>query len=185
MFKAFCFLPLILAAGRLHGADAFRSVAEVPISEDYVLHTWETEDGLPNNNVAGIAESADGYLWLNTWSGVARFDGLRFTTFFKDLIPGLEKSGLQTILGESGGDLWLGLEEGALGRMRNGRVEIFRGVLGHEDSWGNYGFFAKALGTRAHPDLAQPLDHRRCRQREHRRSGWRQQWTFHCGRLRS
>src|SRR2546425_9680614 len=54
-----------------------------PLSSEYVLRTWETGDGLPQNTVTGIAQTPDGYLWLATQGGLARFDGLRFTVFLK------------------------------------------------------------------------------------------------------
>src|ERR1051326_1367638 len=48
-----------------------------PLSSEYVLRTWQTDDGLPQNTVTGIAQTPDGYLWLATQGGLARFDGLR------------------------------------------------------------------------------------------------------------
>jgi hypothetical protein len=65
------------------------SVDAIPVSEDYVLRTWEVDDGLPNNNVSAITQTPDGYLWIATGGGLARFDGMRFTTFLKDSTPGL------------------------------------------------------------------------------------------------
>ena len=40
---------------------------------------WQTEEGLPNNNVLSIAQTQDGYLWVGTREGLARFDGIKFT----------------------------------------------------------------------------------------------------------
>lgn len=39
------------------------------------------EDGLPHNNVEAIAQTPDGYLWLGTQNGLARFDGRRSWCF--------------------------------------------------------------------------------------------------------
>jgi ligand-binding sensor domain-containing protein/AraC-like DNA-binding protein len=36
---------------------------------------------LPDNSVRALAITADGYLWLGTPAGLARFDGVRFTVF--------------------------------------------------------------------------------------------------------
>ena len=47
----------------------------------YTSRTWQTEDGLPHNVVQAIAQTPDGYLWVGTPSGLARFDGVHFTTF--------------------------------------------------------------------------------------------------------
>jgi signal transduction histidine kinase/ligand-binding sensor domain-containing protein len=40
---------------------------------------WQMDDGLPNSSVTGVAQDASGYLWVSTHSGLARFDGERFT----------------------------------------------------------------------------------------------------------
>ena len=39
---------------------------------------WSTENGLPQNSVHAIFQSRDGYLWIATEGGVARFNGLEF-----------------------------------------------------------------------------------------------------------
>ena len=44
----------------------------------YFARTWLAEDGLPDNRVVGLAQTADGYLWVATQGGVVRFDGVRF-----------------------------------------------------------------------------------------------------------
>ena len=47
----------------------------------YVLETWQTADGLPENSAVAIARTPDGYLWIGAEEGLARFDGVRFTVF--------------------------------------------------------------------------------------------------------
>jgi len=46
--------------------------------DQYVHRTWLAVDGLPQNSVTSIVQSANGYLWLGTWGGLARFDGISF-----------------------------------------------------------------------------------------------------------
>src|SRR5207249_3708270 len=38
---------------------------------------WLTENGLPQNTVHSITQARDGYVWLATEEGLARFDGIR------------------------------------------------------------------------------------------------------------
>ena len=47
----------------------------------YALRLYQTEDGLPGNNITSIVQTGDGYLWLGTRNGLVRFDGVRFTVF--------------------------------------------------------------------------------------------------------
>ncbi len=49
-----------------------------PITQ-YVQEVWQTKEGLPQNSVQAILQTRDGYVWLGTQDGVARFDGVRFT----------------------------------------------------------------------------------------------------------
>ncbi len=43
----------------------------------YIFERWGADEGLPQNSVNAIAESPDGFLWLATFEGLARFDGQR------------------------------------------------------------------------------------------------------------
>jgi signal transduction histidine kinase/ligand-binding sensor domain-containing protein len=94
-----------------------------PLSSEYVLRTWETDDGLPQNTVTGIAQTPDGYLWLATQGGLARFDGLRFTAFLKGSTPGLGSSYARSLAVDRIGALWIGIERGGVVRMRDGHFE--------------------------------------------------------------
>ena len=50
---------------------------------------WTTAEGVPENTVTALAQSTDGYLWITTPSGVARFDGIRFETYQSPDIPAM------------------------------------------------------------------------------------------------
>ena len=47
----------------------------------YTHQAWRTDEGLPQNSIQAIAQTADGYLWLGTQEGLVRLDGVRFTVF--------------------------------------------------------------------------------------------------------
>src|SRR5476651_1895874 len=63
---------LVLASTRLFALDASKAITQ------YTMVVWNTERGLTQNNVLEVAQTTDGYLWLATQEGVARFDGVRF-----------------------------------------------------------------------------------------------------------
>ena len=52
--------------------------AHAASNSPWSVRAWQTEEGLPENNVTGVAQTPEGYLWLATHGGLARFDGVRF-----------------------------------------------------------------------------------------------------------
>lgn len=77
-------------------------------------------DGLPQNSVQAIAQTADGYLWLGTKGGLVRFDGVRFTTY--GLASGLKALDVVDLLADGQGGLWIGTFGGGMSRLRSGRI---------------------------------------------------------------
>ena len=45
------------------------------VASHYVHEAWTIEDGLPLNGITRLIQSRDGYLWMSTFDGLARFDG--------------------------------------------------------------------------------------------------------------
>ena len=63
-----------------------------PASAQYSFDVWTAHNGLPQNIISGIGQTADGYLWLATCDGLVRFDGVRFTVFDKSNSPGIDSN---------------------------------------------------------------------------------------------
>jgi ligand-binding sensor domain-containing protein len=96
--------------------------AETTTSE-WFARPWQSDDGLPNNTVAGLAQTADGYLWLGTPSGLARFDGIRFEDFSPtNFVAPPNRGTLAMLLGREGA-LWLALDRGAVVRLDAARTQ--------------------------------------------------------------
>jgi signal transduction histidine kinase/ligand-binding sensor domain-containing protein len=73
-------------------AQGSPTVESTPLLRNEVLSTWTTEQGLPQNFVTSIAQTPDGFLWIGTLNGLARFDGLHFETFEKNAPPELQEN---------------------------------------------------------------------------------------------
>src|SRR6185436_18486409 len=89
------------------GPSAVRA-ASIP----YAVRSWTIEDGLPTSTVQDIAQTPDGYLWLSTTGGLARFDGVRFEVF--GLAHGLPTNRFQGLTIDRAGALWISSEDGVL-----------------------------------------------------------------------
>src|SRR5688572_32699010 len=93
--------------------------AQMSISQ-YVRRSWQTEDGLPQNSINGMAQSDDGYLWFGTRDGLCRFDGARFTVFSSTTVPAFRNNTVTSVRKGRNGVIWIGTENGLL-RMSNGK----------------------------------------------------------------
>ncbi len=89
------------------------------------MHVWQTDDGMPQNGVSAIVQTRDGYLWIGTYGGLARFDGVRFAVFNNNNTPAMLSSRVTSLFEDSAGTLWIGYEAGELVRYKAG---IFRNV---------------------------------------------------------
>ena len=87
----------------------------------YQQLNWEERDGLPQNTILAVAPTRDGYLWVGTYEGAARFDGVHFTLFTPSNTPGLGNSMVAALLEGRDGDLWLGTYGGGVSKMSGGR----------------------------------------------------------------
>ena len=100
--------------------------AETAAARRYVIDVWQGEKGLPQNTVTGIAQTPDGYLWLSTLDGVARFDGVRFKMFKAGDTPALGSGRIRFLFTGRHGELWLSTQEGGVIRLLDGRFTPLR-----------------------------------------------------------
>jgi ligand-binding sensor domain-containing protein/signal transduction histidine kinase len=116
-------LLLVLLAGLGSSAEAQRKSIK-----QYVHDIWTTANGLPQNGADDILQSRDGYLWLATQEGVARFDGVEFRVFDRTNIPELANSWVLMLLEDSLGGIWMRPQGGAPGVVRyaKGKAKGYR-----------------------------------------------------------
>jgi len=122
---------LVLLLGVSQAAQA----QAAPAGSRYLHKTWTTEDGLPQSSVTAIAQTRDGYLWLGTFGGLVRFDGVKFTVFDTGNSPGLRSNRVIILFEDRAGALWIGTEHGGLTRYAQGRFMTFTTNDGLPDDW--------------------------------------------------
>lgn len=94
-----------------------------PLNE-YGISRWKEEEGLPDYTINAVTQSSDGYLWLGTFSGLVRFDGVSFRLFTNTNTPGLGHNYIWKLLNDRRGNLWVATT-GGLTRIRNGEFRTF------------------------------------------------------------
>jgi signal transduction histidine kinase/ligand-binding sensor domain-containing protein len=99
------------------------AVADETRLPNYFPRSWKTENGLPDNAVTAVVQTRDGYLWVGTYGGLVRFDGVHFTVFNSASTPGLQSDRVTSLFEDAQGVLWIGHERGDLTRYRDGKFE--------------------------------------------------------------
>lgn len=71
---------------------------------------WQSDEGLPENHVTGVAQTFDGYIWVSTHAGLARFDGVQFRNIVLPTDRGVRQRLVRATLLDRQNRLWLALE---------------------------------------------------------------------------
>ncbi|MBP7865305.1 MAG: hypothetical protein KA419_05085 [Acidobacteria bacterium] len=87
----------------------------------YLHAVWSTRRGLPQNTAHAILQTRDGYLWIGTQQGLARFDGVSFRIFNRENTPALRKNLISRLCEGADRSLWIGTFGAGLLRCRDGR----------------------------------------------------------------
>src|SRR5581483_5440290 len=108
------FAPLrrLLLAGVLFFSGAFISPAMT--NSAWSVHVWQSDDGLPNNDVMSIAQTRDGYLWVTTPTRLARFDGVQFEAMSREFFMRKVSQRTSRLLQSRAGGLWLAVDHGPI-----------------------------------------------------------------------
>lgn len=88
--------------------------AELSREPHFLVRSWDTRHGIPNAPVVGIQRSPDGYLWVATKRGIARFDGVRFVVYDESHIPEFKGRSVTALLVDGSGAIWIGTDNGLI-----------------------------------------------------------------------
>lgn len=92
----------------------------LPLQKEYRQRVWTRQHGLPSNAIQALIQTRDGYLWVATRSGLARFDGLRFSVFNRQNTTAFKGDECTALAEDSVGSLWIGTTKGLV-VFRDGR----------------------------------------------------------------
>ena len=81
-------------------------------TNNWVIDHWSSDQGLRQNTVTSLVQTAEGYLWLGTFGGLVRFDGVRFTAFTTRSNPGLGSDRILRLALGKRGEMWIATDRG-------------------------------------------------------------------------
>src|SRR5664279_2435667 len=145
MSRARFLLAALWFCGAAGGID-LGAAADTSTSQ-LLFNVWQVGEDLEQTPVTAVVQSHDGYLWLGTYTGLVRFDGVRVTVFDSATTPGLMNGRVTSLYEDTDGVLWIGHETGELTRMSGGE---FR-PMGRARGW--VGSALEAISTDEHGDL--------------------------------
>ncbi|HEY4415870.1 MAG TPA: two-component regulator propeller domain-containing protein [Verrucomicrobiae bacterium] len=104
--------------------------AEMPQPENtpnYLIHVWQTDNGLPENWVSSIRQTPDGYLWIGTrYGGLSRFDGVRFVNFNPENTRELQDVQVEHLNVDETGRLWIIMGNESVTIFDHGEFHLIR-----------------------------------------------------------
>lgn len=88
----------------------------------YYVDRWTTDDGLPANTLTYIHKSQKGYIWISSFDGIVKFDGIEFKTYnrAKNNLP---SNAISKIEEDANHKLWIGTYGEGLMSYENGEFK--------------------------------------------------------------
>jgi signal transduction histidine kinase/ligand-binding sensor domain-containing protein/CheY-like chemotaxis protein len=89
------------------------------------IEVWRQSQGLPQNSVKAILQTRDGYIWIGTKGGLARFDGVSFKVFDDRDQTQLRENEIWSLAEGDDGSLWIATYGGGVSRLKNEKFTIY------------------------------------------------------------
>ncbi|MCR5219050.1 adenylate/guanylate cyclase domain-containing protein [Treponema sp.] len=85
--------------------------------DNYVYQTWNSFGQLNGTTATDILQTKDGYINIGTYEGLARFDGLTFSTHKRSSNNDLTFVSVRCFIQDSRGNLWIGSNDEGLQKI--------------------------------------------------------------------
>ena len=100
-------------------------IAQNSFFDNYVYHSWNAFGSLNGTTITDIVQTNDGYLNIGTYEGLARFDGVAFTTHKHNTTNDLSFVSVRAILEDSHGNLWVGSNDEGLQKISSASKKTY------------------------------------------------------------
>ncbi|MEN8154570.1 MAG: two-component regulator propeller domain-containing protein [Acidobacteriota bacterium] len=107
------FLVLVLFSTLSWGLDNSR-----PIHQN-MKTIWTAKQGLPSDNITDLIQDKRGYIWIGTFNGLVRFDGINFKVFSSNDNSGFISNSATVIMEGKDGTLWIGTNGDGIARYKD------------------------------------------------------------------
>ena len=84
---------------------------------DFVHRTWTTADGLPGMTITALMQDKKGYIYIGTYDGLVRFDGIEFVNFSRNFDSKYDFVAVRSIFQDSKENIWVGHNDEGVSRI--------------------------------------------------------------------
>ncbi len=112
-----------------------------PNADSLVITRWTTAEGLPGNSMNRVVQDSDGFIWMSSYFGLIRFDGIHFHVHDQSNTPEIRNNRLVFFHKGPDGSVWMSLEHLGLVRYKNQKFRLYESSdglteehIGHLDS---------------------------------------------------
>ncbi len=123
IFVCLALFLLLTAQTALAAEDPPARLAADPFSgsDNYSAVVYDSKNGLPTSEANTIAQTAEGFLWIGSYSGLIRYDGNTFERV--DASTGV--GSVVRLFVDSRDRLWIGTNENGLAMMERGEFRFW------------------------------------------------------------
>lgn len=112
--RSLLFILLLGIPAIQYGQNTLYDLTGENPTKNFIIERWSVEDGLPQNSVQAIVQDTNNYLWVATYGGLVRFDGVNFTKYDVASTPSFPSNRINQLFLTSSGSFILGFEGGNL-----------------------------------------------------------------------
>ncbi|MBD5080941.1 MAG: HD domain-containing protein [Ruminococcaceae bacterium] len=76
---------------------------------DWIVYTYDNTNGLPTSEANTVLQTSDGYVWIGSYGGLIRYDGISFHNYSEGGV--FPSSGIRALFEDSKGRLWIGTND--------------------------------------------------------------------------
>ncbi|MCB0280571.1 MAG: hypothetical protein KDD94_13770, partial [Calditrichaeota bacterium] len=91
----------------------------------FLIDHWNTSKGLPSNSLMDIYQTSDSFIWITSFNGLIKFDGVNFTVFNKNNLPNLATNGFRHIFEDHNKNIWFGTVGAGILRFKDNHFHLF------------------------------------------------------------
>jgi signal transduction histidine kinase/ligand-binding sensor domain-containing protein len=99
-------------------------LAPAHFADTYIRTNFTLEDGLPSGFINAVVQSESGFLWIGSNTGLAKFNGRRFTPIYFRGPQSTPQGVVRALALAPNGDLWVGTGAG-IAHIQKKALEVF------------------------------------------------------------